>query len=184
MIKQRQAASAQGNHGLAPLARSKGGSIRHALLGLGWLVLLVAGAPLPAAAQTQGGDYARILAPDVSMASDFLRDTMGCEPLDDTTVDDQYALLQCGRGSVIEIVRGSASAAPAPAVRLRTEQVGAVLSWLRHRQVRVIGVHATGTRPDTSLVHVDVIAPWGQTLELVGPGPLPAGEDRAQLASD
>ena len=84
-------------------------------------------------------------------------------------------------GSVIEVVQGSASAAHAPAIRLHAEQVDTALAWLRQRQVRVIGAH-----PASSLgyVHVDVITPWGQTLELVGPGTLPANDPRSQLAAD
>lgn len=141
---------------------------------------MAAAMPSMVRAQTVDGDYARISAPDVAQAADFLRDMMGCERLDEA-VDDQRALLECAQGSVIEVVQGSASAAHAPAIRLHAEQVDTALAWLRQRQVRVIGAH-----PASSLgyVHVDVITPWGQTLELVGPGTLPANDPRSQLAAD
>jgi hypothetical protein len=152
------------------------------VLALGLLLAMVAG--VPAAAQTGDSDYARISAPDVTQAAAFLRDVMGCASLDPVRPGASRVLLECAQGSVIEVVAGTAAAADAPAVRLRTERVDGALRWLRQRQVPVLGTRAPDAGSRAGLVHVDVIAPWGQTLELVGPGHLPAADPRSQLASD
>ncbi|MGA0585653.1 VOC family protein [Dyella sp. KRB-257] len=148
-----------------------------------WLALLLAGG-LPSAAFAQGdggGDYARVAAPDVARASDFLTGVMGCDPLD---VSTRRALLECGRGAIVEVVHGAASSPRAPALRLRVENVDAALDWLQHRHVPVIGDHAADTVGADGLVRIDVQTPWGQTLELVGHGPAPSATTQARLATE
>jgi catechol 2,3-dioxygenase-like lactoylglutathione lyase family enzyme len=147
-----------------------------------WLALLLAGG-MPAAALAQsdgGGDYARVAAPDVARASDFLTGVMGCDPLD---VSAQRALLECGQGAIVEVVHGPASSPRAPALRLRVENVDAALGWLQHRHVPVIGDHAADIGGD-GFVRIDVQTPWGQTLELVGHGPAPSTTADARLAAE
>jgi hypothetical protein len=100
----------------------------------------------------------------VAIAVGFLRDTMDCDVLD---VRDDRALLECGQGSVVEVVRGTPRHA-APVLRLRTEDADAALGWLRRRHVPVIRARPTDPAMPDGLSRVDVRAPWGQTVELVG----------------
>jgi hypothetical protein len=151
------------------------------LFGLGlWLALLVVGAPTAAFAQ-DGGDYARVTAPDVALASGFLTQVMGCDPLD---VSSQRALLECSQGTVVEVVQGGMPAPGTPALRLRVENVDAALVWLQRRHVPVIGDHVAGTAGVDGLVRIDVQTPWGQTLELVGHGAGRPDVPAAQLAAE
>lgn len=148
-----------------------------------WFALLLAGG-LPAAALAQGdggGDYARVAAPDVARASDFLTGVMGCDPLDASA---QRALLECGRGAIVEVVRGPAAGPGAPALRLRVENAHAALGWLRHRHVPVIGNHAADSAGVGGLMRIDVQTPWGQTLELVGHDTAQPDAPGARLAAD
>ncbi|MFK2904791.1 hypothetical protein ISP17_12570 [Dyella ginsengisoli] len=152
------------------------------LVGLGlWLALLVIGTPTAAFAQDGGGDYARVTAPDVALASGFLTQVMGCDPLD---VSSQRALLECSQGTVVEVVQGGAPVPGAPALRLQIENADAALGWLQRRHVPVIGDHAAGTAGVDGLVRIDVQTPWGQTLELVGHGPAPSTTADARLAAE
>lgn len=146
-----------------------------------WLALLLAfGVPTAAFGQSTS-DYARIAAPDVAQASGFLTRVMGCDALD---VSADRALLECSQGAIVEIVHGDSSAAGRPALQLRVENVDAALGWLQRQHVAVIGDHAAGTRGDGGLVRIDVQAPWGQTLELVGHGTPAPDTPGARLAAD
>ena len=137
--------------------------IQRGLLSMGLLLALFAGGALPVRAQS-ASDYAQVAAPDVAVAVDFLRDTMDCDVLD---VRDDRALLECGQGSVVEVVRG-ASRPTASVLRLRTENADAALAWLRRRHVPVIHDRTVDPATPDGLSRVDVRAPWGQTVELVG----------------
>lgn len=137
--------------------------IQRGLLSMGLLLALFAGGVVPARAQS-ASDYARVAAPDVATAVGFLRDTMDCDVLD---VRDDRALLECGQGSVVEVVRGAVRT-DAPVLRLRTEDADAALGWLRQRHVPVVDDHAAGPAAADGVSRVDVRAPWGQTVQLIG----------------
>ena len=95
-----------------------------ALLAVLWMVA--------GGAQAQSAsDYARVVVPDVAGATAFLDGVMGCDPLDRGA---SRALLACGHGSMVEVVRGDPSAGT-PALRLRVEDVGAAAAWLKERHV-------------------------------------------------
>ncbi|HEU4669674.1 MAG TPA: hypothetical protein VFR91_03110 [Dyella sp.] len=130
------------------------------------LAMFVAGATGPARAAS-GSDYARLTAPDVVAAAGFLRDAMDCEVLD---AGASRALLECGPGSVVEIVRGQPRTGNQPVLRLRTDNADATQAWLRQRHVSVVDDRQAGTPSADGLLHVDVRTPWGQTVELVGRG--------------
>lgn len=146
-----------------------------------WLALLAAGGPATAWAQSDAADYARVTAPDVAGASDFLVQVMGCDALG---VSPERALLECSQGTVVEIVQGKPSAARSPLLRLRMANVDATLAWLQRLRIPVIGDHAAGTVGDDGLVRIDVQTPWGQTLELVGHGAGGPDAPDARLAAD
>lgn len=146
-----------------------------------WLALLLAfGVPTAAFGQS-ASDYARIAAPDVAQASGFLTRVMGCDALD---VSADRALLECSQGAIVEIVHGDSPAVGRPALQLRIENVDAALGWLQRQHVAVIGDHAAGTGGSGGLVRIDVQAPWGQTLELVGHSAARPDATAAQLAAD
>lgn len=131
--------------------------------------------------QSGGVDYARVTAPNVAQATDFLVSIMGCEPFDRSA---QRALLQCSRGAVVEVVPGSVTPARAPVLRLPIENVDATLGWLQRRQVPVIGDHAAETIGVDGLVRIDVMTPWGQTLELISHDERQPTAAGARLAAD
>ena len=130
------------------------------------LALFAVGGVMPARAES-GSDYARAITPDVPAAIAFLRETMGCEVLDTRR---ERALLECGQGSVVEVVRGSPQAAGAAALHLHTDNVDATLDWLQQQHVPLVAGRGAGTIGPDGLLHIDVRTPWGQTLELIGRG--------------
>lgn len=153
---------------------------RHVLLLTVLSLLLSLSLPTALGAQDLATDYARISTPDVAAAVDFMSDVMGCQPLEGVPASAHHALLECARGTVVEIVHGPALAARAAPLRLRADDLQAAVAGLRHRKIPVLHHPVESGR----LVHVDVASPWGQTLELIGQR---AGNDHgttAQLAAD
>ncbi|OZB59061.1 MAG: hypothetical protein B7X39_13280 [Lysobacterales bacterium 14-68-21] len=130
------------------------------------LVLFAGGGVMPVRAES-GSDYTRAVTPDVPAATAFLRETMGCDVLD---ANGDRALLECGQGSVVEVVKGAPQAGARPALRLRTDDVDATLGWLQQRHVPLVAGRETGTVDPDGLLHIEVRTPWGQPLELIGRG--------------
>ncbi len=152
---------------------------------LGLFLLLSLGTPSAVHGQDASRDYARVVAPDVAPATRFLGDVMGCQPIDATSGDGRRAMLECAEGSVIEIVQGSAPATAVAPLRLHADNVDMALAGLRSRKITVIGHAATRSKSAASqLVTLDVMTPWGQTLELVGHGSSPRANPADQLAAD
>lgn len=133
-----------------------------------------------ARAQDSTGDYALIHTHDVGQAVDFMRDVMGCEPIEGASIDGPRALLECGHGSVVEIVHGTRPSGATAPLSLRADNLPNVLASLRRQQIRIIRDPATQGRR----IIVDVVSPWGQTLELVGRPTTTAPPPSARLASD
>lgn len=153
--------------------------IRTALLRTGLFLLLLAGACTGAVAQDAAADYARVTTPDVPQAARFLDQVMGCDPLVPVVAGADRALLQCARGTVIEIARGETSA-QAPPLRLRADNIDAALAGMRSLGVAVIDGPASPGRWE----RIDVVSPWGQTVELVGHRRRADDKPGRQLAAD
>lgn len=153
---------------------------RHPLTQIILSLLLLLGMRAVAHSQDSASDYARIRTPDVGQAVAFMRDVMGCEAIEGAAIDGPRALLACGHGSVVEIVHGAAVGADAAPLRLRADNLQAAMAGLRRQRIRLLRDPAT----QGSWVVVDVVSPWGQTLELVGRQPAVNQTSGTRLASD
>ncbi|WP_426703106.1 VOC family protein [Rhodanobacter sp. Col0626] len=142
---------------------------------------LLAGFGLPSgahAASFHGSSYVTLAVPDLPQAVAFFRNVLDCEPVEVGSVDSagnqpQRALLICETDTVVELSGGHAVNTAALArdvpVQFFASDVTHADQWLRREGVKVVGAPVTPTTgPQAGMTLVNFVAPWGQSLQLVG----------------
>lgn len=131
--------------------------------------------PTPArAAAFQDSSYVRVVVPDMGQAVAFFRDVLGCPLISpvvnatDSRIDGRAsALLTCGSGSVVELslAMPSRRQQQGALLQLASDDVAGATQWLRHQGVEISG---PPQRLSSGQLAVNLVTPWGQSLQLVG----------------
>lgn len=146
------------------------------LLLLAATLFALAALPGTSRAASGDGDYTSLHVPDLPQAVDFFEHVMDCGLISASAPTDpaQTAVMDCGHGTVVEMIRARPAESRARTVRdaiaLVTDDPKAAAAWLHARHVRLLGPPTTIARgADAGRTVVTVLAPWGQPLRLISP---------------
>ncbi len=143
-------------------------------------------ATLPGLARASSGDYLSLQVPDLNQAVGFFQDVMNCSLLGEnirTGTNAPPAMLDCGDGSMVELVVRIGPSHPSSTVIFVTDDAVEAAAWLRASHVAIVG-QPVRTAEDirTDKVVVDFVAPWGQPMRLVSHATPDANAAGARLA--
>ncbi|MEP6897202.1 MAG: VOC family protein [Rhodanobacter sp.] len=142
-------------------------------------------ATLPGLGRASSGDYLSLQVPDLRQAVSFFQDVMNCSLLSANIGTGKHApaMLDCGDGSMVELVVRSGPSHASSTVIFVTDNAVKAAAWLRANHVAIVGQPvrtAEGMRMDN--VVVDFVAPWGQPMQLVSHAAPDATDTATRLA--
>jgi catechol 2,3-dioxygenase-like lactoylglutathione lyase family enzyme len=142
-------------------------------------------AALPSLGRAASGGYVSLHVPDLPQAIGFFHDVMNCDVIaQNSATDAASAMLDCGDGSTVELVRRKGALAIDPTVILSTNNAAAASAWLRAHHVTIVGLPVRITDGvESERVVVDFVTPWGQPMQLVSHGHADDGSAATRLAA-
>ena len=148
------------------------------------LTVILALGVLPGAGRAAPG-YVSLQVPDVAQAVRFFHDLMNCDVIaqGSTSSVATSAMLDCGDGSTVEVIRRAGKASSKSGISFATDDAVAAAAWLRSNHVAVGQLVRTAEGVDNERVTVDFVTPWGQPMQLISLGRSDDGANGARLAA-
>jgi catechol 2,3-dioxygenase-like lactoylglutathione lyase family enzyme len=149
------------------------------------LAVFLALTALPGLGRAAPGDFVSLRVPDLPQAVGFFHDVMNCDVIAQSAAVNASpaAMLDCGDGITVELVRRTGMPAHESGVTFATDNAVAAAAWLRANHVVVGQLVRTAEGVDDEKVTVDFVTPWGQPMQLISHGRSDDGSDGTRLAA-